>query len=815
MKKLTRILALAASLLAFTFIGCNTSVDDATVSGGELRETKQLKIYATSKDDVIYFSESGARTITPAAIDGSSAEYHFWLSGKNIITGDDLYEEPKDVKFVPYSGSTTEGIVNVNLDVANYELTLEVTKNASYAASEVILVAKAYADLRYNESIRFFLMPASTGKGKVQIKLYTAGWDLSTKTGYKAIAKIAKLDTDEELAAYKKEHTTLATAADSATDFIDNQPKDIDAGTYNFVVEFTNNTKSFFWSDRIVILPNQTTTATIGIPPVIGELPNAPENLYVGYKVPSNDDALYYMAEFNWEDKSNNEQNFQLDILDITTLNGETKITGAKYTDFGSTGSEKEYDFAIEQVMKRNSANATPAAAGNPEISLADASWDVLTTIAKAPVYKLDSSVYQIKDTSQAGGITYNETEISKGSPAVKYASSLAKNNTQLLLNLPLGKRYLARISAVNAAGNSAYAYAIIEGTSANKTAYEAKTIFDTQLWPENATSINVYKITYNLVGGAFYDSTYPTNTTITKSNTDVTDKIKTTTPAPTTLGGYTINQAKNTIIQFDCQSSVGTKAVIINPLKIEYDTSAFAALFKGDNKWVSWKENSTTSSNIYATETDTTKPLKAYTDYKNLNLYAAYSGATAKIYNPADYIVTKDDVILKLSEDSDYTNASVTFTNGSTINIVPKDPSAKKNNYLFILVKNDSKYSNVQIQLKETNGTIVGTYQSTGKTNVGPVYTLLSEAPASFDPTAYYKDDGSGNKVAGTAGDSWAANTWYTKTDKEMPYETFIIPTNSVKTTSFQATIQAYAGINTKTPYTYPVIFTIAEKEL
>lgn len=43
-------------------------------------------------------------------------------------------------------------------------------------------------------------------------------------------------------------------------------------------------------------------------------------------------------------------------------------------------------------------------------------------------------------------------------------------------------------------------------------------------------------------------------------------------------------------------------------------------------------------------------------------------------------------------------------------------------------------------------------------------IYTLLTEQPAEFDPTAYFKKTASGF-VAGETGEAWAANTWYAKT--------------------------------------------------
>ena len=43
-------------------------------------------------------------------------------------------------------------------------------------------------------------------------------------------------------------------------------------------------------------------------------------------------------------------------------------------------------------------------------------------------------------------------------------------------------------------------------------------------------------------------------------------------------------------------------------------------------------------------------------------------------------------------------------------------------------------------------------------------IYTLVTTQPQSFDPTEYYKKSDN-TYVAGSSGDAWAANTWYSKT--------------------------------------------------
>lgn len=55
--------------------------------------------------------------------------------------------------------------------------------------------------------------------------------------------------------------------------------------------------------------------------------------------------------------------------------------------------------------------------------------------------------------------------------------------------------------------------------------------------------------------------------------------------------------------------------------------------------------------------------------------------------------------------------------------------------------------------------------YMVTTLTGASTRYDLVTEEPAEFDPTNYYKLV-EGQYVKGTAGEEWAADTWYTKTD-------------------------------------------------
>ena len=77
--------------------------------------------------------------------------------------------------------------------------------------------------------------------------------------------------------------------------------------------------KEYKYTDKIVVMPNRTTKAVIGIPDIIDRAPSAPSKLIAAYGEPENILSEYYPVEFCWDDNSNNETSFELEILDITS----------------------------------------------------------------------------------------------------------------------------------------------------------------------------------------------------------------------------------------------------------------------------------------------------------------------------------------------------------------------------------------------------------------------------------------------------------------------------------------------------------------
>lgn len=128
-------------------------------------------------------------------------------------------------------------------------------------------------------------------------------------------------------------------------------------------------------------------------------------------------------------------------------------------------GSKNENNFEIEVLEFNDAATVTPPAD-------ADAAWTTALTAGSS--------------------VTYD----SKFSSVANYESgSLLSGNTKAQLRLELGKRYFARIRAVNDAGESAW-------TLVNLTAAPAEPT-GTQKFTGN--TINRYRLTYFMNGGTYY----------------------------------------------------------------------------------------------------------------------------------------------------------------------------------------------------------------------------------------------------------------------------------------------------------------------
>lgn len=648
MKKITKIVALAATVMSFFFTSCNNLSTDASVSGDFKQKIESFDIEVSADSDLVDFSSStidlsseseiaksiAARTITPAALDGTSG-LKFYLGGLNKVTGDKLYAT--NVTFVSDGGSKTKGKVTVDLEPSNYSFTLVAlldkdvadagitsTTEVSSLLNKAVLVGYANADLRYPEEaskVKFYLSSDGLkGTGSLSLSFYLDGWSNSSKAqkiGGVGDNKDAKVISQAEIKLTTYRSNTLVTGTDvtsvkfeqyieSSTTYSYNKDTKttlgtLQAGTYNVVVTFTKDGRKYSYSDDVKILPSQETTATIGIPDLLVGAPEAPKNFTQSYADSLSNEADNYYVFFNWTDDSKTEQYFEIQVFDI----GSTQLgTDAK----------------------------------NEEANWAD-------SILETNTYSYGTEFYGLKDTTKPSW----------------YAGSLQKNNTFAAFYMPLGKRYLARIRAVSEAGESAWKYAtnITEDTSSNTLNTGEVTAEDIQLTNSKTLTgkkfsteiINLYRISYMPNGGSFtgaQDTVFyftqtdngtpimcPNGTEIQTSPYVATDTTITLKNENITWTNWKINQ-----ITGKTYPNIFEQATTYSASTLYYttDTLSEANINGTKNYYKIASVQPTTEDDAKKLYVNTGKP-ENYLGYQNLVLYANYTENTFDVIidNPYD----------------------------------------------------------------------------------------------------------------------------------------------------------------------------------
>ena len=566
MKRFAKITALAVGLAAMLFAGCSDVSDDAIVTKNaqSADNFRTLIIDVTSNSNLINFDEpvvDSSRTILPEA--QTCDALWFYLCSKNNTAGATTWAKPVAVTVTKKPTDTTgrTGEVIINLTKADYDFELiaiprgsETTapeqSDEATAKNAAVLIGVANADIRNDDTVSFYMTAEGlTTQGYADLILYSDGWNLETDfptfhvttTGSESptarlaytkktvISSTTKYEGDL-VDGTKKNDFTLLTAAPtgtlnfSAATAYHSSP--VLPGTYTFEISFSNGTKTYTWSDRIIILPGQATQKVIGIPPIIEKVPLAPNYLNVAYIDPESTTTEYYNAEFVWDSQGtvgttpteiNNEEKFELELMEIPATIDKTKIT--------------EY---VTALADSNATDTTKAQA-----------WETIKTNATAAGGK--DIVWSTKDgttnTAAPGSTVVNvDTKVFYGNLETYVAGSLQKNNQYAIFKLPLGSRYIARIRAVNDAGASSWVYAGLSkdikgkeaiatgsGVTLSTTALDASSIDGTKpALHFTSDTINRYRVTYALSGG--------TLTTAASGIANPTTAVTSGTALPTTL---------------------------------------------------------------------------------------------------------------------------------------------------------------------------------------------------------------------------------------------------------------------------------------
>lgn len=532
MKNRKSIFAFFAICAAMIFASCSNLTDANVSSSSEDKNT--LNIEVTNYDEVVTQASKSAnrasRTIIPDSFDSDGVD--FYLYGTNTSGGT---FGPSKVDFKGNTDATggaaskTVGTINIPANSAVWEFTLVAVAHGDAAPTDAtlkdnaVLIGYSSMDMLNGDTAKFTLSPDGlTKEAVIAMKLYTDNWELPA--GFTAKAGIYLLTTGADAGAdatpTEKDVAFTATTKDEAN-AVDYAIASFTPGTYLFKVTFekTGSNKKFYWSDVLVVLPGKTIDNAVGIPNIIGTAPTAPTAFKAGYVEKSED-----------------------------------KYPGWYTTAFEwERGSKNENNFEIEVLEFNDADTVTPPAD-------ADAGWT----------------------TALAAGtsVTYG----SKFSSEANYESgSLLSGNEKAQLRLELGKRYFARIRAVNDAGESAWTLVDLATAPAEPTGTKAFT----------GNTINRYRLTYFMNGGTYY-----ANEAAADAGTDGT-------------GGSTAD-----IVSYHCEdSTTGTEIIKADGTPI---------IKKNTYTWSYWSKDGKSETASRYNEPGAAP--EAYKGYKNLDLYAMFT---------------------------------------------------------------------------------------------------------------------------------------------------------------------------------------------
>lgn len=685
MKKLKGIV-LATILSALVFSGCKQSIiEDAVVAPSETNTTatvgtaqRTITISATTDEGVIKFPESSnkaARTILPESFvdNDGNPQLTFYIGIKK--KGDPISYEKIDFTKDPDDDTGCTGTVTkTGLELTTYDLKLYAVPKTDIAGQPIadftgndlkeatirnaaIFAGYASADMRHDTSAKFYLTSNNLdGNGKLDVTLKTT-WTIPAD--YTITAGLYSIDTDE--LKYPTPVESINYTEGDVLNFENWVPSNsIKVGTYNLKVIFTQKTggkKSYVYSEKVVILANRTSKGTVTIPEIISYPPTKPKDLIALYKNPSNAEDTYYTVQFAWTDTSYCETGFEFELMQVV-----------------DTG------FPVQPTTDAEWTSSTVA--GN----IASAKNEKYLKVDKTTLPSYPHFVTGVdRDPASADVATDN--------------GNLNMNNDHFTIQLPLETRYVARIRAVNEEGQSAWTYCEFDQTTTaginkgealddapvdkpckvttNQRSYTGSAY---KAWDDDVTTMNRYRIRYNLVGGAFKnaDTGATTNMPLTvvfeSQHTDTTGTPAAATGKVSILkpnsraaiagdpGAAAVTVSKNTYYTPDKQTEVYLE------LKLELKT--------GDAYWKKWTKNSTSGTDYDTTPgTDTENGYNIpnnYTDFKNLNLFAVYDVKTSE--DLSGNITISDITKYELAN----TDLMVDFKNGNTSKTKDLDGMAK-----------------------------------------------------------------------------------------------------------------------------------------
>lgn len=661
MKNTLKKIALALFASVFMFSGCTQLTDPVNVYNGNgnnnvnaVGETTNITINVSSSENIIKFADaSTARTILPAAIDGRATGSVFYIWGTNSITSETF--GPEEIEFTSSNATNTIGTVKKLFSRSAYELNLAYVSAANKEKLDTekpgdsanpdsglvikyaSLTANTDVDLRYNEKVYFYLTPNTDGSaqpGSLSLTVKALGWD-PTETQYAGYTMATELQNKKDGATVTGSDTILTGAIGSASSELTSNPDaanyvitSVPAGTYEFVVSFTKNGKTYTTSEDVIILANEPTTGTFDVLDIIEKVPNAPTGFVATYQDPTTNlnDATYYNVALTWvADNIKNENYFELETLELLDSCTDTTPASSINSDdsWKTTINNKYLPANVRKVVWSNQSRATKV--------------DNVDTTSLTWAESKDCTIYE--------------------------DGNLKRNSEQVIMQLPLGTRYFARIRAVNDAGESAWTYLDLDGgTDDTPDGYKAFT--------EDDYYINRFQVRYNLNGGDKKAGDLELNKFYTYDGTEIEIPVaKTsageTTPALTIIKGVAPNE----------------------------------------DYWQKWtKTDGTAYTNTSATPVTNPK----YAGYKDLVLVANYDAVSimdVEMIHPDDFKIKEDKISIEFKKGDD--DVEITATNNKYL------VDLKNVNKVVLSFNTDVKYDKIEYVIKNVNGSEEKTYEA------------------------------------------------------------------------------------------------------
>lgn len=529
MKNRKSIFAFFAICAAMIFASCSNIVDANVSSSSE--DKNILNIEVTNYDEVVTQASKSAnrasRTIIPDSFDSDGVD--FYLYGTNT-SGGTFGPSKVDFKGNAEAAGTskTVGTVSIPANSAVWEFTLvAVAPQGATAPTEAtlkdnaVLIGYSSMDMLNGDTAKFTLSPDGlTKEAKIAMKLYTDGWELPA--GFTAKAGIYLLTTGADAGAD-------ATPTEKDVAFTDTTKDEANAVAYT-IASFTPGTYLFK-----VTFEKTGSNKKFYWSDVLVVLPGKTIDNAVG--IPNIIGTVPTAFKAGYVEKS------------------EDKYSGWYTTAFEwERGSKNENNFEIEVLEFNDAATVTPPAD-------ADAGWTAALAAGTS--------------------VTYD----SKFSSEANYESgSLLSGNEKAQLRLELGKRYFARIRAVNDAGESDWTLVNLADAPAEPTG--------TQKFTGN--TINRYRLTYFMNGGTYFDDE---------------------TAAEGGTGGSTADR-----VSYHCEdSTTGTEII-----KADGTPAENPIIKKNKYTWSYWSKDATSETASRYNEPGAAP--ENYKGYKNLDLYAMFT---------------------------------------------------------------------------------------------------------------------------------------------------------------------------------------------